>query len=112
MKKPERKGLKQTLEQAMQVLLKANEPFKGSGENKSTEWAVMVSQGDITLLQKIAQPKAQSQLVWSSAGSAWGERRGAEAPIHCRENWASFQGKTGLSEPTQAWQEGSCSKYK
>lgn len=72
----------------------------------------MVSQGDITLLQKIAQPKAQSQLVWSSAGSAGGERRGAEAPIHCRQTGPLFKGKQGFSEPTQAWQEGSCSKYK
>lgn len=83
----------------MQVLLKANEPFKGSGENKSTEWAVMVSQGDITLLQKIAQPKVQSQLVWSSAGSAWGERRGAEDPILCRETGPLFRGKQGFLSP-------------
>lgn len=47
---PENKGLKQTLEQDSAVLLKANEPFKGSEENKSTECVVMVSQVDIILL--------------------------------------------------------------
>lgn len=98
-KKARERRVKAEFGQAMQVLLKANEPFKGSGENKSMEWAVMVSQGDITLLQKIAQPKAQSQLVWSSAGSAWGERRGAEAPIHCRETGPLFKGKQGFLSP-------------
>lgn len=97
--KSENEGLKWTLEWAMQVLLKANEPFKGSGENKSTKWAVMVSRGDIAPLQKITQPKVQSQLVWSSAGSAWGERRGDEAPIHCRQTGPLFKGKQGFLSP-------------
>lgn len=47
---PENEGLRQTLEQDSAVLLKANEPFKGSEENKSTECTVMVSQVDIILL--------------------------------------------------------------
>lgn len=47
---PENEGLRQTLEQDSAVLLKANEPFKGSEENKSAECAVMVSQVDIILL--------------------------------------------------------------
>lgn len=49
-KDPENEGLRQTLERDSAVLLKANEAFKGSEENKSTECAVMVSQVDIILL--------------------------------------------------------------
>lgn len=65
----------------------------------------MVSQGDITLLQRITQPKAQSQLVSGSAGPACGERRGTAAPYTRHWNWASFQGKTGLLSPPRPGRE-------
>lgn len=95
------RGVKAEFGAGSAVLLKANEPFKGSEENKSTEWAVMVSQGDITLLQRITQPKAQSQSVSGSAGPVCGEGEvgGGELlqpPAHCTGTGPPFRGKQGF----------------
>lgn len=61
---------------------------------------MMVSQGDIALLQRITQPEAQSQSLSNSAGLACGRQRkgrsGAAAPCTLHWNWASFQGETGF----------------
>lgn len=67
----------------------------------------MVSQGDITLLQRITQPEAQSQSVSGSAGSACGERQGEEGycrPLHAALELCLLSGGNGAFEPTQAWQ--------
>lgn len=91
------------------VLLKTNELFKASVESKSTEWTMMVSQGDIALLQRITQPEAQSQSLSDSAGLACGRQRkgrsGAAAPCTLHWNWASFQGETGLLSPPRPGRE-------
>lgn len=56
-----------------------------------------VSQGDITLLQRITQPKAQSQSVSGSAGPACGEKGGAlQPPAHCTRTGPPFRGKQGF----------------
>lgn len=75
----------------------------------------MVSQGDITLLQRITQPEAQSQSVSGSAGPACGERAAGGGvlqppPLPCtlHWNWASFQGgekKNGLLSPPRPGRE-------
>ena len=97
------RGVKTEFGAGSAVLLKSNEPFKGSEENKSTEWAVMVSQGDITLLQRITQPEARSQSASGSAHPAIGERdtgeEGYSSPLHtahCTGTGPPFRGKQGF----------------
>lgn len=55
----------------------------------------MVSQGDITPLQRITQPGAQSQSLSGSAGSACGRRGTA----HCTRTGPPFRGNGLLSPP-------------
>lgn len=74
----------------------------------------MVSQGDITLLQRITQPEAQSQSVSGSVGPACGERavgggvlQTPPSNAHCTGTGPPFRGerkKKRAFEPTQAWQ--------
>lgn len=67
----------------------------------------MVSQGDITLLQRITQPEAQSQSLFGSAGPACGARAVGggvlQPPAHCTGTGPHFRGKQAF-EPTQALQ--------
>lgn len=57
----------------------------------------MVSQGDVTLLQRITQPEEQSQLVSGSANLACGQRErggaGLQPPAHCTGIGPPFRGK-------------------
>lgn len=97
------RGVKAEFGAGSAVLLKANEPFKGSVESKSTEWAVMVSQGDITLVQKITQPIS----LWFCWSSMWerGEGGVPQPPAHCAGTGPPFRGKTGLLSPPRPGRE-------
>lgn len=64
----------------------------------------MVSQGDITLLQRITQPKIGLWLCWPSL---WGEE-GYCSPLHTALELGLLSGENRAFEPTQAWQGVSC----
>lgn len=69
----------------------------------------MVSQGDITLLQRITQPEAQSQSVSGSAALACQREteEGEEqccSPLHAALELGLLSGENRAFEPTQAWQ--------
>lgn len=68
----------------------------------------MVSQGDITLLQRIRQARAQSQSLPGSTGPVCGEREeweeGYRSPLHTALQLGLLSGENEAFEPTQAWQ--------